>query len=81
MQLGDNGMMQAVLKMGDGVSRTASKPVPQELQHQHSKVSLHAHGHADTVLHGWCAGQRGPAMAMRHVPHGGRSSPARASAS
>lgn len=61
MQLGDNGMMQAVLKMGDGVSRTTSKPVPQELQHQHSKVfrnscmhkliapiALHAPaGHAD----------------------------------
>ena len=38
LQLGDNSMMQAVLKMGDGVSNTPRRPVPQELQHPHSKV-------------------------------------------
>ncbi len=37
-QLGDTSVMQAVLKMGDGVQRTSDKPIPQELQHRHSKV-------------------------------------------
>jgi hypothetical protein len=40
LQLGDNSMMQAVLKMGDGVSNTPSRPVPRELQHPHSKVRV-----------------------------------------
>jgi hypothetical protein len=37
-KLGDTSMMQAVLKLGDGVQSTSDKPIPQELRHKHSKV-------------------------------------------
>jgi hypothetical protein len=61
LQLGDTSVMQAVLKMGDGVHKTTQKPVPQELQHQHSKVTQGAHQSSRVLQNArglqpdWCA--------------------------
>ena len=71
LQLGDNSMMQAVLKMGDGVSNTPRRAVPQELQHPHSKVRADIRGcvHSAPALQGTavrpCAH---PMAALRDAP-------------